>query len=202
MRRPAGQTRLLEERDVCGDTPLILLKCFSELRGEEFVFDAHADLRADEKYDEGEKEERQRGYHKAGGEQDAEHGCVDRMADETIRSRHDELVIGTEAGINAPLASEGARARPGKKNPQREEDDGENDLPGLRMAQPELALPQDGVADGHDHYAPAGAPVDVLGGIAAAFDQGERHHPKEPSGDENGVRVDWHGSDCSVVLSR
>jgi hypothetical protein len=31
----------------------------------------------------------------------------------------------------------------------------------------------------------------------AAFDEGEGCHPKEPSGDENGVRVDWHGSDCS-----
>jgi len=90
-------------------------------------------------------------------------------------------VIGAEAGINAPLASEGAGAGPRKENPEREEDDGENDLPGLRMAQPELALPQEGVANGDDHHAPAGAPVDVLGGIAAAFDQGEGRHPEEPS---------------------
>ena len=188
---------LFDERDISGDTPLILLEFFPELRSEEFVFDAHANLRTDEEHDEGKKEERQRGHHKASAEQDAKHGRVDRMAHEAIRSRHDELVIGAEAGINAPLASESAGARPGKENPEREEDDGENDLPGLRLAQPELALPQEGVADGDDHHTPAGAPVDVLGGIVAAFDEGEGCHPKEPSGDENGVRVDWHGSDCS-----
>src|SRR6266852_6127068 len=106
---------LLEERNVGGDLLLITLKCIPELRGEEFVFDAHANLRADEEHDDGKEEERQRGHHKASGEQDAEHGGVDRMAHEAIRSRHDELVIGAEAGINAPLASESAGARPGKE---------------------------------------------------------------------------------------
>src|SRR6202521_5250575 len=130
----ARLTRLLEELDVGGDILLILVKCFPELRGEEVVFDAHANLRADEEHDDGKEEERQRGHHKAGGEQDKEHGRVDRMTQETIRSRHDELVIGAEAGINAPLAAEGACARPGKENPQREEDDSENHLPGVRMA--------------------------------------------------------------------
>ena len=114
------------------------------------------------------------------------------------RTRHDEFVIGAEAGINAPLASESAGASPGKENPEREEDDGENDLPGLRLAQPELALPQYGVSHGTDHNAPACASVDVLGGIGAAFDEGEGHHPEEPSGDENGVRVGGHGRDCSA----
>ena len=200
MGRPAGLTRLLEERDVGGNIFLILVKCFPELRGEEFVFDAHADLRADEEHDDGKEEERQRGHHKASGEQDTKHGRVDRMAHETIRSRHDELVIGAEAGINAPLASEGARARPGKENPEREKYDGESNLPGIQLAQPELALPQEGVANGDDHHAPAGAPVDVLGGIAAAFDQGEGRHPKEPSSDENGVSIGGHGRDCSAAM--
>ncbi len=199
MKRPAGLTRLLEERDVGGDILLIPLKCIPELRGEELVFDAHANLRAENKHHDGEKEERQRRHHKASGEQDAKHGGVDWMAHETIRSRHDEFMIGAETGVNAPLASEGAGAGPRKENPEREEHDGENDLPGLRLAQPELALPQEGVADGHDHYAPAGAPVDVLGGIATAFDQGEGRHPKEPSGDENGVSIGGHGRDCSAA---
>src|SRR6266478_6650670 len=144
--RPTGLTRLLEERDVGGDILLILVKCFPELRGEEFVFDVHADLRTKNKHHDGQEEERQGSHHKACGEQDAKHGGVNRMTHEAIRSRHDELVIGAEAGINAPLASEGAGAGPRKENPEREEDDGENDLPGLRMAQPELALPQEGVA--------------------------------------------------------
>src|SRR6266404_2051333 len=200
MRCPAGPPRLLEERDVGGDTSLILLEFSPELRGEKFVFDAHADLRAEKKYHDGQEEERQRGYHKAGGEQDAKHGRVDRMAHETIRSRHDELVIGTEAGINAPLASEGAGARPGKENPEREEDDGENDLPGLRMAQPELALPQERVADGDDHYAPASAAVDLLGRLLGLPSPEERREPEEPSSHKNAVRVDWHDSDCSSVL--
>ncbi len=100
-----------------------------------------------------------------------------------------------------PVASRTqAGAGPRKENPEREEDDGENDLPGLRMAQPELALPQEGVANGDDNHAPAGAPVDVLGGIAAAFDQGEGRHPKEPSGDENGVSVVRHGRNCSAIF--
>src|SRR5882672_8125836 len=148
--RPTGLTRLLEERNVGGDILLIPLKCIPELRGEEFVFDAHADLRAKNKHHDGKEEERQRGHHKAGGEQDAKHGRVDRMAHETIGSRHDEFVIGAEAGINAPLAAEGAGAGPRKENREREEGDGENDLPGVRLAQPELALPQERVADGDD----------------------------------------------------
>ena len=119
------------------------------------------------------------------------------MTHEAIGPRHDEFVIGAEAGINAPLASEGAGARPGKENPEREEDDGENDLPGARLAQPELALPQERVADGDDHYAPASTPVDLLGGIAAAFDEGEGRHPKKPCGDEDGVGIGGHGRDCS-----
>ena len=106
--------KLFDEWDVSWDTPLILLEFFPELRSEEFVFDAHTNLRADEKHDESKKEERQRGHHKASGEQDAKHRGVDGMAHETIRSRRDEFVIGAEAGINAPLASEGAGARPGK----------------------------------------------------------------------------------------
>ena len=63
------------------------------------------------------------------------------MAHEAIWSRHDEFVIGAEAGVNAPLASESAGARPVKENPDREEDNGENDLPGVWLAQPEFALP-------------------------------------------------------------
>src|SRR6267142_4356497 len=148
-----------------------------------------ADLRAENEYHDRKEEERQRRHHKAGGEQDAKHGRVDRMSHETIRPRHDELVIGAEAGVNAPLAAEGARARPGKKNPKREKYNGESNLPGMRLAQPELALPQGGVADGDEHHAPAGAPVDLLGRIAAAFDQGEGRHPKEPSSNKNGVGI-------------
>jgi hypothetical protein len=29
--------------------------------------------------------------------------------------------------------------------------------------------------------------------MAAAFDQRKGRHPKEPSGDENGVGIRWHG---------
>jgi hypothetical protein len=200
--RPARLPKLFDERNVSGDIPLILLESLPELRSEEFVFDAHTNLRADEKHDEGKKEERQRGHHQASGEQDAKHGGVNGMAHETIRSRHDEFVIGAEAGINAPLAPESAGARPGKENPEREEDDGENDLPGVRMAQPELALPQYCVSHGTDHNAPAGAPVDVLGGIGAAFDEGEGRHPKEPCGYEKGVRIGGHGRDCRAGIRR
>ena len=202
MGLPAGLTRSLEEREVGGDILPIALKCIPELRSEEFVLDAHANLRADEEHDDGKEEEGQRGHDKASGEQDAKHGGVDRMADETIRPRHDEFVIGAEAGINAPLAAEGACARPGKENPECKEGHGESHLPGVRMAQPELALPQEGVADGHDHHAPAGAPVDLLGRIAAAFDQGEGRYPQEPSGDEKGVSISGHGRDCSPVSKK
>lgn len=202
MARPARLPKLFDERNVSGDIPLILLESLPELRSEEFVFDAHTNLRADEEHDEGEKEERQRGHHKASGEQDAKHGGVDGMAHETIRSGHDEFVIGAEAGINAPLASEGAGAGPGKENAQRKENDGERNLPWVWLTLPELALPQYCISHGTDHDAPPGTPVDVLGGIAAALDQSERDHPEKPSRDENGVRVDWHGSDCSAVLSR
>src|SRR5467141_53997 len=110
--RPARMTRLFDERDVSGDSPLILLKFLPELRSKEFVFNAHANLRADEEHEDGKEEKRQRRHHKACGEQDAKHGRVDRMAHKTIRSRHNELVIGTEAGVNAPLAPQRAGARP------------------------------------------------------------------------------------------
>lgn len=202
MARPARLPKLFDERNVSGDIPLILLESLPELRSEEFVFDANTNLRADEKHYERKKEERQRGHHKASGEQDAKHGGVDGMAHETIRSGHDEFVIGAEAGINAPLASEGAGAGPGKENTQREEDDGERNLPCLRLAQPEVALPQYCVSHGTDHNAPPGTPVDALRGIGAAFDQRKRRHPKEPSGDENGVNVRGHGRDCSSCSVR
>src|SRR6267378_933180 len=199
LERPPRMTRLFYERDISGDTPPILLKFFPELRSKEVVFNAHANLRADEEHGDGKEEERQRRRHKARGEQDAKHGRVNRMAHKTIRSRHDELVIGTEAGVNAPLPPERAGARPGKKNSQGKKDDGKCNLPSLRLALPELALPQERVADGDDHHAPAGAPVNLLGWTAAAFDQGEWRHPKEPSGGEGGVSRRGHARDCSLA---
>ena len=67
---------------------------------------------------------------------------------------------------------------------------------------PELALPQYCVSQGTDHDAPPGTPVDVLGGIAAALDQGKRDHPEKPSGEENCVGIGGHGRDCSAGIRR
>src|SRR5256886_9397709 len=77
-----------------------------------------------------------------GAEQVAEHGGIDGMADEVIRSRGDELVIGAETSIDSPLTAESAGAGPGKKTGEDEKDNGERDLPGPRKSFPEMALPQ------------------------------------------------------------
>jgi hypothetical protein len=37
------------------------------------------------------------------------------MSDETVGARGDEFVIGVEAGVDTPLAAEGAGTAPGKK---------------------------------------------------------------------------------------
>jgi hypothetical protein len=34
------------------------------------------------------------------------------------------------------------------------------------------------------------------------LDQGKRRHPKEPSGDENGITVSGHGKDSSAVSKK
>ena len=76
-------------------------------------------------------------------------------------------MIGAETSIDSPLAAESACASPGKNAGEGEKDNGERDLPRARRPLPETALPQKTVGDGDKQYAPAGAPVHLLGRLLA-----------------------------------
>ena len=76
-------------------------------------------------------------------------------------------MIGAETGIDSPLAAESTGSGPGKKAGEDEKDNGERDLPPARRPLPETALPQKTVGDGDKQYAPAGAPVHLLGRLLA-----------------------------------
>ena len=115
--------KLAEEGDVGGSGAAILVEGVAEVVGEEMVFDADADLGADDEDNDGEDEEKRRRDEKAGAEEHSEHGCVDGMADETVGAPSDELMVGGKRGIETPLAAEGARRGPGKKYGEQQEED-------------------------------------------------------------------------------
>src|SRR5882762_4274 len=85
-RRPSPGPRSFEEGDVCRDALLILRKALAELRSQQVVLNAHADFRADEKEQKRGQQEPPGCDQKTCAEQDAQHGCIDGMADETVRS--------------------------------------------------------------------------------------------------------------------
>ena len=81
--------RLFQEGDVGGDALLIFDELLAEVRSQQMVLNAHADLRANDKEQESRQQQPPGRDQKTGAEQDAEQGRIDGMADEAIRSRGD-----------------------------------------------------------------------------------------------------------------
>src|SRR6266446_3874213 len=101
-------------------------------------------------------------------------------------------MVGTEAGIDPPLASESACARPGKKASEQQKEDGKCDPPNRRRSLPKFTLPQQRICDNYRQYAPAGAAVQFLWPFGVSFGQEEWRQPEEPSCSKDGVCVGRH----------
>jgi len=129
------------EGDVGGDVLLEVAELVAEARGEEVVFDADADLCASDEDQDCRNEEWRGRDEEAGAEQEAEHRCVDGMTEVTVGAGADEFVIGAKGGLESQVSSEGAGAGPGQEDGEREEEDGEGNLPGCGSSGPEMALP-------------------------------------------------------------
>ena len=80
---------LFWERDVSGNAFPIFRKSIAELRSQQIVLNAHADLRADDKEQKGRQQQPPGRDQKTRAEQDAEQGGIDGMANEAIWSRGD-----------------------------------------------------------------------------------------------------------------
>jgi len=96
------------------------------------------------------------------------------MANDAIGADHYELMIRTEAGIEPPLAAEGAGAGPGKQSGQSQEECAGSDSPTGERPFPESALPQDGVRNCNQRNAPASAPVHFFRGFSISLGKEER----------------------------
>src|SRR6266403_6387347 len=101
-------------------------------------------------------------------------------------------MVGAEAGIDPPLASESMRARPGKKAREQQKEDGKCDPPNRRRSLPKFALPQHRIRDNYQQYAPAGTAVQFFGPFGVSFGQEKWRQPDEPSSSKDGVCVRWH----------
>ena len=80
---------LFWEWDVSGDAFLIFRKSIAELRSQQIVLNAHADLRADDKEQKGGQQQPPRCDERPGAEENAEHGGVNGMTNKAIRARGD-----------------------------------------------------------------------------------------------------------------
>jgi hypothetical protein len=175
---------------------LVVVELFAEVGGEEVVFYADADLRADEEDQDCDGEEDWRGEHEAGAEQEAEHRGVDRVADEAVGAGLDEFVIGAQGGVEAEVSAEGAGAGPGQERREREEENRERDAPGCGGSLPEVALPEERVGDALKEESPSCAGVAFLRGVPVPASNGEGQEPDQPSDEKDCVCVRWHGTHC------
>jgi hypothetical protein len=109
-------------------------------------------------------------------------------------------VGGVEAGVDSPLFSEGAFCGPGEQGGEREEHDSERQLPGRWRTLPKVGLPESGVGDADEQNSPAGAWVDSLGGTCFLIEEQKWSQPEKPSGGEDDVCENGHGSEYSSLL--
>src|SRR6266404_3383302 len=107
-------------------------------------------------------------------------------------------MVGAEAGIDPPLASESACARPGKKAREQQKEERKRDPPNRRRSLPKFALPQHRIRDNYQQYAPAGTAVQFLWPFGASFGQEKWRQPEEPSSSKDGV---WVGRHAVIVTS-
>jgi hypothetical protein len=94
---------LSEERDVCGNTPLVGEESVAEVGSEQTVFNAHTNLRARQQDDDGNQEQPPGCNEDSSAKEHAQHGCVNGMTDYPIWSGGDEIMIRIETRFNSPL---------------------------------------------------------------------------------------------------
>ena len=77
---------LLGKWDVSRNAFFVFRKSIAELRGQQVVLNAHADLRANDEQENGGQQQPPGRDKKTHAKQNAEQGSIDGMADEAIRS--------------------------------------------------------------------------------------------------------------------
>ena len=132
---------LSQEWNVGANILLVVLEAAAKVGIKQAVFDTDANLRTGEEGCQGDEEQPPRRDQYTGAEKDAQHGCVDRVANDAVRALSHQFVVGVDAGVDAELFPEGAFGRPGEHGREDEESELERDLPGNGRMLPEMGLP-------------------------------------------------------------
>src|SRR3954452_21789207 len=101
-----------DERQVRWDAALVGAKLLAEPGREQPILDADSNFHTDAKEHQRQQQEPDRRDEQPGSEQHAEHGGVDRMANQPVRSGLHQLVICVQSRVESPLPSQRAGAGP------------------------------------------------------------------------------------------